>query len=530
MIFSCSQQKIAFKPDPVIWDVYDKAPIEQPEKRDYNRYAYSVDQLVNRQLDDLIDPVDPPSAMNTNALDEVPNSSWFTNRLGREYLVGRQVADGPGGPDNSPEKCKPWEILRIEASKISPAVSIRDSKGREFTLKFDSKVFPEAITASEVIASRIMYAAGYNVQASYIVHFTSRDIVLADSNMQDELDAIFSQIYVTSDGRYRAAAVAEPDGIDCGIAPLSGIREDDPNDRIPHEHRRELRALKVFCAWLGHVSFTPDNIRDIYAAGAGGSYLKHYLVDFDNCFGAYFITDQKSHSGFEHLAIDMQETAGNLITFGFGSEPWGEIKSKSYTLAGPYYDSENFDPSKWKPLVPVPCFSQLTPQDAFWAAKIISSFGDEHLSAAIKQGQITSNSTSQEIAKVLKKRRRTIAEWGFSKVCPIDDISLEFKRQGLVLKFMNLAIKNSIAKTTDTEYSFRMMDRERNVLKEFKSGSMPQFMIPQKGLSLSGSNNYVIIEIRVSDLSKSTVSLPVSAHFLGGQDSGFTLIGIEIGN
>jgi hypothetical protein len=530
LTIGCSQQKIAFKPDPVVWNVYDKAPNEQPKKRDYDRYAYSIDQLIHRQLDDLIDPVDPPPAMNTNALDEVPNSSWFTNRLGREYLVGRQVADGPGGPDDSPENNKPWEILQIKSSKIAPAVRIRDSEGREFTLKFDSKVFLEAFTASEIIASRLMHAAGYNVQASFIVHFTSRDITVTDSSMHDELDTLLSEVYVTGDGRYRAAAVAEPDGADCGIAPLSGVREDDPNDRIPHEHRRELRALSVFCAWLGHVFFTPENMRDIYGAGDSESHLLHYLVDFDYCFGSYFATDQKSHPGFEYVAIDMQEAAEDLFTFGFGSKPWDNIKSKSYTLAGPYYDSESFDPSTWKPLVPVPCFSQLTPQDAFWAAKIISSFGDEHLSAAIKQGQITSSATTQDMASVLKKRRRAIAEWGFSRVCPIDDFSLEFKRQGLVLKFMNLAVKNSIAKTADIEYSFRVMDRERNVLKEFKSGAMSQFIIPQKGLTLSGSDSYVIVEIRVSDLSKSTISLPVCAHFYGGQDSGFALIGIERGD
>ena len=38
------------------------------------------------------------------------------------------------------------------------------------------------------------------------------------------------------------------------ISPLQyfGTRPEDPNDLHPHEHRRELRGLRVFSAWLNH--------------------------------------------------------------------------------------------------------------------------------------------------------------------------------------------------------------------------------------------------------------------------------------
>ena len=40
----------------------------------------------------------------------------------------------------------------------------------------------------------------------------------------------------------------------------AGARSDDPNDLVPHQHRRELRALRVFGAWT--------NLTDLKAANS----------------------------------------------------------------------------------------------------------------------------------------------------------------------------------------------------------------------------------------------------------------------
>ncbi len=41
-----------------------------------------------------------------------------------------------------------------------------------------------------------------------------------------------------------------------------GTRSDDPNDLVPHEHRRELRALRVFGAWTNLVDWKAGNTLD----------------------------------------------------------------------------------------------------------------------------------------------------------------------------------------------------------------------------------------------------------------------------
>ena len=64
-----------------------------------------------------------------------------------------------------------------------------------------------------------------------------------------------------------------------------GTRPDDPNDVIPHEHRRELRALKVFGAWTNLVDMKALNTMDTLITENGRARVRHYLLDVGSTFG-----------------------------------------------------------------------------------------------------------------------------------------------------------------------------------------------------------------------------------------------------
>ena len=64
-----------------------------------------------------------------------------------------------------------------------------------------------------------------------------------------------------------------------------GLRSDDPNDLIPHEHRRELRGLRVIASWINHWDLKEMNTLDMYVEEGGRKFLRHYLIDFGSSLG-----------------------------------------------------------------------------------------------------------------------------------------------------------------------------------------------------------------------------------------------------
>ena len=65
-----------------------------------------------------------------------------------------------------------------------------------------------------------------------------------------------------ADGSYRTAAGRLLTGKVLGGFRYLGTRPDDPNDIVPHEHRRELRALRVFGAWTNLTDMKAGNTLD----------------------------------------------------------------------------------------------------------------------------------------------------------------------------------------------------------------------------------------------------------------------------
>ena len=70
-------------------------------------------------------------AANVNTLDEVPDSTWFTNRLGRRAMSTAELVTGPDtgqGP-----AAGPWTIVAGKTEGVQPGLTIRDSAGQSIS-------------------------------------------------------------------------------------------------------------------------------------------------------------------------------------------------------------------------------------------------------------------------------------------------------------------------------------------------------------------------------------------------------------
>lgn len=395
----------------IVWRVDDQQPIPEPEEDLYNRYTHYADAMLFGRIDRALTLPDEEPARDLNALDEVPDSSWFENRLGRYDLLPRDLARGV----STDLPVLPLTISSGKADGSNPGFVVRDATGARFLIKLDPKVMPGTQTANAAIASRLFWAAGYHVPAENVMELTLADLQLKkDATYEDAIghEQPFTAEYLRTifelgpparQGKYRVLASRFLDGKPKGGFSEAGVRKDDPNDTIPHQHRRTLRALRVFCAWLDHTDFNPQNTLDMYVTEGGKSFLRHHLIDFGETMGAHALDHPwVSYSYF----FDESFVVPSMFSFGLWQRPWEDEPGPPFEGVGRFFP--RLEPHDWKEAKPYSTFRDMTQADAFWAAKIILRFERPLLEAAVAQGKLSDPRAAKYLVDTLDARRRAV--------------------------------------------------------------------------------------------------------------------------
>ena len=132
----------------------------------------------------------------------------------------------------------------------------------------------------------------------------------------DDVRAVLRRAARNADGSYRVLAARQLPGRVVGGFRYHGTRPDDPNDIVPHEHRRALRALKVFGAWTNLVDMKAGNTLDSVITENGRTRVRHYLQDVGSTFGTGAEGPHEFHEGWEYL-YDGELAWKRFISLGF---------------------------------------------------------------------------------------------------------------------------------------------------------------------------------------------------------------------
>ena len=492
---------VRFANAPAVDTVNDRLDVpEKPCERLFLDNLYHYDGLVQRRMTRAMELHPPTRALGVNALDEVPDSTWFTNRIGVRDLTLEQVAKGPNAI-GSPELYKPWTVKSTKVGGAEIGLIITDTRGEKFLLKFDQRGYPEQETGAHVIVEKILWAVGYNVTDDYIVHFRATDLVLAkdayikDSEVDpkrplhaDELERRLARVEQQPNGAYRALASHWLAGKPVGGHPAEGVRSDDPNDRISHELRRDLRGLYTFAAWLDHVDIQEGNFLDMWVTDPvdkNRHYLEHYAVDYGKSLGVFATTAEDPRRGFDYW-LDPAAMSRSLFSVGLLRRRW---ESRDYFIARGVgaYDVASFDPGDWRPssAAYVP-FTTVDRYDAFWAAKIAMRLSRPQIHAIVETARYSDPKATEYLTDAIVARQRMTGAYWFARVNPLD----AFTMTGAKLCFEDLAVKYHFT-AAPTTYTATTFDRDGTLL---ETSTSPETCTRPLALG-GGPDAYTIVEL-----------------------------------
>jgi len=441
---------------------YDDDPIaREPETQDATlAQPYAIQSLYEMTYNLFVTAGYKPSglrAKNINTIDEVPDSSWFTNRIGAIDLSVDEIARGPNlGAAPDPSR---WIITRYKNEGAHPGVTAKDARGDTWFLEFDPAATPEGATAAVEVATKIFWALGYNQVETYLTTLDPKHVEIDPHAVvhrpsgaktpfkRDDLNAILEQVARKPDGTYRVVAGRLLPGTILGGFRYAGTRPDDPNDIVPHEHRRELRALRVFGAWTNLTDLKAGNTLDTLVFENGRHVVKHYLQDVGSTFG--MCNDVHEWDLSWEYFYEAGPTWRRFWSFGFALSPWQTASYVEYPSIGKF-EGDKFDPRKWRPQTPTEAYMELRDDDAFWAARRITAFTDAQIRAAVHAGQFSNPAAEKYLGDILIKRRNKIAAVYFTAVNPVVAPRLGTDNR---LTFENAAVEADVAKGPATYHS-----------------------------------------------------------------------------
>ena len=427
-------------------------------------------------------------ARGINTLDEVMDGPWFVNRHGSRRMSRDELLRGPGA-DAPPILTDPLQVLVAKRAGLRPGLLVADARGNSYLLRFDAPGYEELATGAEMVTSRILYGLGYHVGESYIVRFRREQIVVSEAGQvvstgghtrkltDTDIDQFLRSVASGPGPTYRAVATRLPGDRSQVLGPYQvyGVRSDDPNDVVPHEQRRDLRGLFVFCAWLNFNNMRAVNTADVLVEDEAVPYIRHYLFDFTETLGSSVLGGPKrAWEGHEALYPGIPAIAVNVAGLGVYTPRWMRANYPKLRGVG-HFDYETFDPERWTPNYLIAPFVNRLPDDTFWAAKQVMTFTDDDIHVLVSTGQFSDPEAAAWLVRCLVERRNRIGRAYLGRVLPLDNFRVEDGR----LVFDDLEARHGLTAARTFTLEWFSLDNGTGQLTPLASSS--SFSVPPAG-------------------------------------------------
>jgi hypothetical protein len=477
-------------------------------------------------------------ALNVNTVDEVPDSSWFTNRIGRKPLSVPEIARGPDRTERV--IINGWKVSGGKTGGVQPGFRMTDEKGQVYQVEVDPPSNPELASGVEIIGTAFYHAIGYNVVDVYLAELDRESLEIADAaTIRDplngrrrrlkkyDLDNVFNRAARLENGRYRVLVSRFAPGKPLGNFRYYGRRPDDPNDLVPHEHRRELRGARIFGAWLNHDDSRGINSLDMLETTDGRGWIKHYMFDFGSILGSGTVYAQRHRPGNEYL-FEQRPGWLSLVTLGLYVRPWMTIDYPRVPRSVGRIEAERFDPLTWKPEYPNPAFENVRPDDAFWAARIVSKFSDEAIRAVVEKAAYSDPAATDYMTKtIIARRDKVVAAW-INQVCPVVDTALSADGS---LTFANAAVAAKAA-TPPERYELNWFRFDNTTGQRTPVGERMTVASSERGRAPEGLtvSDFVGVSVTAAHAQQPGWATPSTFFFRrdgAGPSASWSLIGVE---
>jgi hypothetical protein len=472
-------------------------------------------------------------AQNLSTVDEVPDSNWFTNRLGTramtvdDLLKGPDTGSGPAAGD--------WTVIAAKNDGVTPGFTVRDSAGQVWFIKFDPPGYRAMATGTEIVVTKLFWALGYFLPEVHITALRPERLAIDETARitppsgnrrrfrQSDIRTLLRKAHREPDGSYRVIASRALEGRPVGGFRFYGTRSDDPNDVVPHEHRRELRAYGTFAAWVNHVDSKSINTLDTVIDQGGRMVVRHNLLDFGSTVGSAGVYPREAFEGWEYL-VEGKKTLAGMPTFGFYVKDWRTVPLYRARSVGAFpIDNSAWDPEEWKPRYANSAFRSARLDDKFWAARRLQGFTDEMLKAVTRVGLFDDPTSEEMLAKFLIDRRNAIVRQYLPAVNPIVDVRLAAPD---ALTFRNAAVDAGAA-PAPVEYVVQWLrfDNATGATTPIGATSAPGTSVAAPPDLPSAAGSYIRAEISAKGGAASWGS-PAHAYFVR-EAAGWKLIGFE---